>query len=887
VSNDGETTTDEVAQPPRRRRSHAHDLSTAEAAVLLNVAERTVRRAIARGDLPTSKSGGVYRLRETDVAAYAARTQRSASGNAVPPARYLPEQLLAEHAAANSSYITRRALQADLTARLRDPAVRVVTLTGPGGAGKSRLAMAACSQVAAHFPDGVVYTPLSTIFHPTLVAPAIATALWIQETAGQDLTHPIAAALSGTRRLIVLDNFEQILSAAPLVSWMAAIAPECTFLITSRAPLHVRGEQELPVPPMPVAAADASPVEVLASEAGQLFVARVREHVPDFTVDTGNAPLVAAICAQLDGLPLAIELAATRVKMLGLEHLRQHLHHRLHLLAGGPADAPHRHSTMRNAIAWSYDLLSEEEQRVFRQLAVCVGGCTLDASLALAGLLLRAEPPPGDTSGAEPDLAALDRMATLVDHSLLTVAPGLDGALRYGMLETIREFGVTHLSSDEQELANATHAQFFLDLAWRHRPLVTTRATHAPMSALAADLENLGAALEWLEHAGPDADFARLVAATYTFMFADGHFAEGAAWLQRAQAKLADLSPLERALLQVGMAERLMVNGDLGEATTAFAEILPRVRADGTPFDLANALISSGVAHVYNADYLAGEAHLHEALNLADLVPEHQVQAAIVSRAQANLSVAARAQGNLSAAARWGEAALKRCRAAGLELAEARILIDLGDIARDQGYFTHAIAQYQAFLMRFDGRGEVRLLPDALGGIASALAATGHDEVALPLFDTASRLRERTGYHLLLPTDLTRHEQEMAAATARLGAETAAAILGVWHEQPFASILRLALSIAPEEDERPGKTAPAIALTPREEEVLYLLLQSLTDRGIAAALHVSPRTVSWHVRHILDKLGVTTRRDAIAQARRAGHPAPPAAHAASRNPDRP
>jgi DNA-binding CsgD family transcriptional regulator len=214
-----------------------------------------------------------------------------------------------------------------------------------------------------------------------------------------------------------------------------------------------------------------------------------------------------------------------------------------------------------------------------------------------------------------------------------------------------------------------------------------------------------------------------------------------------------------------------------------------------------------------------------------------------------------------------------------LELAEARILIDLGDIARDQGYFTHAIAQYQAFLVRFDERGEVRLLPDALGGIASALAGGGYDEVALPLFDTASRLRERAGYHLLLPTDLSRHEQEMAAATDRLGAEVAADILHFWREQPFASLLRLALSVAPDDDERPGDVEPAIDFTLREQEVLALLLQSLTDREIASALHVSPRTVNWHVRRILGKLGTTSRRDAIARARRAAPPAPPLARA--------
>jgi DNA-binding CsgD family transcriptional regulator len=406
------------------------------------------------------------------------------------------------------------------------------------------------------------------------------------------------------------------------------------------------------------------------------------------------------------------------------------------------------------------------------------------------------------------------------------------------------------------------------------------------MNALAADLENIRAALDWLERVGLDADFARLVAATYTFMFACGHFAEGAASLQRAQGTMANLPPLELALLRVGMAELLMVNGEHGAATAAFADTLPLVRAAGTPFDLANALISSGVAHVYNSEHAAGEAHLHEALGLAALVPDRQVHAAIASRAQANLSVAARAQGHLEAAARWGEAALLGCRAAGLELTEARVLIDLGDIARDQGYFTHAIAQYQAFLLKFDERGEVRLLADALSGIASALASGGNDEIALPLFDAASRLRERTGYHLLLPTDLSRHEQEMAAATERLGADASADILRIWRDQPFESLLRLALSVAPHDDELTGEAEPVIDLTRREEEVLSLLLQSLTDREIAEALHVSPRTVSWHVQNILAKLGASSRRDAITRARQTGLPAPAAPQAASRRRNR-
>ncbi|MFT4038781.1 MAG: LuxR C-terminal-related transcriptional regulator [Thermomicrobiales bacterium] len=862
-------------RPPQTSASpEPRQLTTAEAATRLEVTERTVRRAIARGDLPAVKHGGAFRVLERDVEAYAARGQRGAPATGSAPPRYLPEQLLAERSAVNASFIARAGVQDDLTALLLNPDAHIVTLTGPGGVGKSRLAMMAADTVGHLFPHGVTYVPLAAITDPRLVLPAIAGALWVQEAAGHDLAQQVAAVLHTTRRLIVLDNFEQILPAAPVVAWLAAVAPESAILVTSRAPLRVRGERELPVPTMPIAAATASPAEVLASESGRLFVDRAREHQPGFTLDATTAPLVAVICGQLDGLPLAIELAAARVKVLDLARLQQQLTHRLPLLTAGPADAPHRHSTMRDAIAWSYELLSPAEQRVFRQLAICAGGCTLDASMALV-----------DTAAqGSLDIAALDHMAALVDHSLLVVSPGLDGQLRYGMLETIREFGIGQLSEPEQTATNAAHARFFLDLAWRLRPLITTRATQAPMSLLAADLDNIRAALSWLEEAGPAPAFARLVAATYIFMFAGGHFEEGAAWLARAlaQAEQADLPPLERAMLQVAAAELLMVRGDHEQAIAAFAQILPQTRADGSPFDLANALISYGVAEVYAGHHAAGATHLEEALALAPQIADATLQAAVAARAQANLSVAARADGALEASATWGEAALRRCRAAGLELAECRILIDLGDIARDQGYYTHAIARYQAALQRSDGQGELRLIADALSGIASALTARGADALALPLFAMAASMRERTGYHLLLPTDLDRHERDTATAIARLGPAAAADTLAAWREQPFDASLRLALSVSPEDDERPAQhdvDTPPIDLTPREEDVLQLLLDSRTDREIANLLYLSPRTVSWHVRHILDKLGAASRRDAIARARQAGLPAPAASRA--------
>lgn len=477
-------------RPQRATRIAPHpsddELSTRQAAEILGRHERTLRRAIERGELAAVKRGSAYWMTFDNLMHYAARAEPESTSprgrivalpNAPLPTASLPQPL--------STFIGRTVEVAAVVSLLEAPAVRLLTLTGPGGIGKTRLALATADAVRDRFPDGVAFVDLSPVSRPDLVLPAICQALGLREAAARECPQQLEAFLQAKHFLLIVDNLEHLLEAAPEIAGTIGKAPGVTLLATSRAPLRVTGEFEYTVAPLPLPPAD-EPVTLtsfLASDAVRLFMARAKAHDPGFGVTAESAPLIADICVRLDGLPLAIELAAARVKVLPPRQLRDRLERRLPLLTGGVRNGPPRHRTMRDAIAWSYDLLSPAEQHLFRCMAVFAGGSTLEAVEPVSQAIKQSGR--GEETTTSSDL--LDLVASLVDHGFLVRESGPDSEPRFRMLETIREYGLELLSLDESAAARAAHARYFLRFAQALRPLANTRSTRVPLDLLAAD----------------------------------------------------------------------------------------------------------------------------------------------------------------------------------------------------------------------------------------------------------------------------------------------------------------------------------------------------------------------------------------------------------------
>jgi len=363
---------------------------------------------------------------------------------------------------------------------LRDPGVRLLTLTGPGGVGKTRLAIAAAAEVGDDFRDGVAFVNLAPIANSDLVLDTIAGALGLRDMGTESLRDRLIDVLAERRLLLVLDNFEQVVAAGPRLRDLLEACPGVTLLITSRVGLRLSGEREFPVAPLPLSttttAGDAG-----MSGAVRLFAERARAIRPDFKLTAETLPAVTDIVSRVDGLPLAIELAAARVKVLPPAALLQRMEQRLPLLSGGARDLPLRQQTMRDAIGWSYDLLNDVEQTLFRRLAVFVGGFTLGAAEAIGFSAT-------DTTGRQPSTTfdVVEGITSLIDHSLLRQSAELGNEPRYTMLETVREYALDRLdASEEREVIHRQHAAFFAAFA---EAADGSRSTSGTMSAVVGDI---------------------------------------------------------------------------------------------------------------------------------------------------------------------------------------------------------------------------------------------------------------------------------------------------------------------------------------------------------------------------------------------------------------
>jgi predicted ATPase/DNA-binding winged helix-turn-helix (wHTH) protein len=535
--------------------------------------------------------------------------------------------------------------------------VRLVTVTGPGGIGKTRLAVQIASDLVEHFPGGTHFVPLSSLSDPGLIPSAIIQALRIREAGGKSPLEILKEDLQDSVRLpmlLLLDNFEHLVQAAPTVAELLAIGPDLKIMVTSRAALRVYGEHEFPVPPLALPDSLAMPpIEVLSQyPAVALFMQRAVAVKPDFELNWENALAVTEICARLDGLPLAIELAAARVKVLSPSSMRTRLTSRLQLLTGGARDLPQRQQTLRDAIDWSYDLLSAAEQKLFRRLSVFVGGCTLEGAEAVC-----------DTKG-DLHLDLLDGMASMVDKSLVQPVEQAKGESRFVMLETIREYALEKLkASGEDASTKRALAAYCLVLAEEEATEQSGMEGAEWLERLAVEHDNFRAGLEWLTEAGEAEWGLRLGAALFRFWDMREYLAEG-----------------RRRL------------GNLLELAGAAAPTKARTRA----------LFAAGALASEQGDYASADALMRESLDIAHHLGDKQGAAVSVNA----LAVNARDRGEVSVARSLFEENLELWRELGDQKAVACCLSNLANIVKLQGDNARARSLYEECLSIFQGLGD-------------------------------------------------------------------------------------------------------------------------------------------------------------------------------------
>lgn len=591
---------------------------------------------------------------------------------------------------------------------LRNSGVRLLTLTGPGGIGKTRLCLQVAHNLIDDFEDGVFFVALASLREHSLVVPAIAQTLEVSEAGDQSVSERLIDYLREKQVLLVLDSFEQLVGAAPQLTELLAQCPQLRLLVTSRAVLRLTGEHELEVPPL--ATPDLQhllPIDGLAQcEAMQLFVERAQVVKPDFTLTDENAQSAAEICVRLDGLPLAIELAAARIKFLRPSAILTRLDDRFALLTTGMRDMPQRHQTLEATIAWSYELLDEWEQILFAKLSVFVGGFTLEAADAVV-------------AATDENEEIFDELASLVDKSMLKQHEQTSGELRFWMLETIREYGKRCLrTSRDAEKIQRQHAEFFLGLAEQAEPNLLEEDQLVWLDHLEQEHGNLRTALEWFISHEQEEKSLRMVGALGLFWAIRGYLTEGQMWLTKVLAGSISDSKTARAKALRMAAVILPVQGDYTQAKMLHEESLALSKELGDKLGMALTLNYFGNISRQQGDYERAKAMSEEALSLCT---ELEYESGIAWSLNYLASVAFN-QGELDRAAMLLEDSLTLFR----ELEDSRgisaTLEELGSVAKYQGAYDQATLLYQESL----------ILSEKIGNklrIAIALAHLG--EIAL------------------------------------------------------------------------------------------------------------------------------------------------------------
>lgn len=637
--------------------------------------------------------------------------------------------------------------------------VRLVTLTGIGGVGKTRLVTEVVRKVAHLFPDGAAFVGLAPLADPSLVVATILRSLGLTEA---DSLTPLEALIEHLRDkslLLVLDNFEHLLEAAPEVAALVGACPELVVMSTSRAPLRIRGEREYSVPPLPLPSSTRSPSEeeVLASPAGMLFVERARATSPELEITRENAPAVAAICWRLAGLPLALELAASKVRFLDPAMLLSRLDKALS--SAWARDLPERQRTMRAALDWSHNLLSEPERELFRRLSVFSGGSTLEAAEAV-----RAEPGTTGEVGAED---VLDLLGSLVEQSLVMAESGTGGEMRYGMLEPVRQYAREKLEENREEVEAAAraHARFFLALSEKAASELRGPRQVDWLDRLGTEGSNLGVAVSWALDAGEAGIATRFGWALWVFWWLRGYQREGRRWMEA----LLDRDPptaLRARVVQVANAMAYTL-GDFEACQRYSVEALELSRRTGDTLCAAYALCGVGLDAVHRRDFGAAAARFEEALPLFRRSGE-EGQEPIV---RVWLGTALLAKGDKDRAVAEFEEGLEQARRRGDRLGAYHGLYNLAQVALAQGDYALALRMLgEGVSLSWEMRDRANLAY-FLEGLAVAFAARGEAERAAVLLGASEGSLEIAGapvYNYYRP-DPTLREHAVTEARAALG----------------------------------------------------------------------------------------------------------------------
>jgi predicted ATPase/DNA-binding CsgD family transcriptional regulator len=758
----------------------------------------------------------------------------------------LPRQL--------TSFIGRERELGDVAEALAEH--RLVTICGPGGAGKTRLALAAAEQLLPAHPDGVALVELADRDDPDLVAGAVAAMLGVRERPEAGVLASLAESVGEAWMLVVLDNCEHVAEAcAELVFGLLEACPEVRFLATSREPLGVPGELALRLPalPVPEAGATPGPQELLAYDSARLFVDRAHTFQPSFRLTADNAPAVATTCALTEGIPLAIELAAGRLTTLSAEQIADQLQEALQVLTSSSRLRPPRQRTLRATIDWSYHRLTPTEKLLLNRFSVFSGLADLEAVRAVCSDELL---PAGDV---------LDHLARLIDKSLVQ-AEAAGQELRYRLLEVVRQYAGGRLAeAGEEEALRSRHATYFAELAEAYRQEQTWRRFPDWAQRLGAKRANFRAALAWSLQADPRTAL-RLATALAWFWAMLSTLTEGRRWLELALAAPLDDPELRGRALH-GVGQIVYRQGDCPAAQTFLAEALAIERSLGKEQNEARVLRTLGLVLLSLQDFRRAEGCLIDALAIQRRLGERTD----VARTLGSLALVANGRGRPDRARAHLEESIALARQSGDQWGLGTSIGVLGEMALDAGDLAEAGLQLVLSLRILGGLSEGSGVAYRLEGLARLAAARSEADRALTLAAAAAVLRTQIGV-AAVPHWQRRLDDALSRSRRLLPAQAAAAAEG----RGARMTTEQAIAYALEEQGRPRgsreQTAPGWAsersrsagLSAREWDVLGLMMTGLSNRVIAGRLSISPNTVNKHVARVLDKLAARSRAQAIA-----------------------